>query len=268
VPGPRPLIPHNGPPRTRVPDQPLTCGRHHRQRLYRHRPGQRREAAITGYGELEAVLADGYIEEDAPLLHAREHAACAGVRPVSPATGAALRLLTAALDAKAVVEIGTGTGVSGIYLLRGMRQDGVLTTVDVEPDRQRQAREAFAAAGFAANRARFIPGAATEVLPRLADGQYDLVFCDADPAGSADHLVEALRLLRPGGMVCFEGAVTALTSWGDPQHPRGTEEPILRSPRDPEAHAVREVARAVREDPRLLPALLPIGRGLLCAVRR
>jgi predicted O-methyltransferase YrrM len=182
------------------------------------------------------------------------------VRPVSPATGAALRLMAAALDAKSVVEVGTGTGVSGVYLLRGMRPDGVLTTVDLEPGRQRLARAAFAAAGFVANRARVIPGEAADVLPRLADGQYDLVFCDADPAGAAEYLAEALRLLRPGGMVCFEGTLEALAA----QRHRG-EEPILR---DPVVAAVREVVRAVREDPRLLPALLPIGRGLLCAIRR
>ncbi|NEE35265.1 methyltransferase, partial [Streptomyces sp. SID7982] len=63
---------------------------------------------------------------------ARERARELGLRPVSPGTGAALRLLAAAADAKAVAEIGTGTGVSGIYLLHGMRPDGVLTTVDPE----------------------------------------------------------------------------------------------------------------------------------------
>ena len=86
-------------------------------------------------------------------------------------------------DAKAVAEIGTGTGVSGIHLLHGMRPDGVLTTVDPEPERQQFARQAFRAAGFAGNRARFIPGRALDVLPRLADGGYDLVFCDGDRAG-------------------------------------------------------------------------------------
>ena len=115
---------------------------------------------------------------------------------MSPGTGAALRLLAATLDAKAVAEIGTGTGVSGIHLLRGMRPDGVLTTVDTEPERQQFARQAFRAAGFAGNRARFIPGRALDVLPRLADGGYDLVFCDGDRLECLDYLAESLRLLR------------------------------------------------------------------------
>jgi predicted O-methyltransferase YrrM len=57
--------------------------------------------------------------------------------PVLPGAGAALAALAAAAGAKAVVEIGTGAGVGSIYLLRGMRPDGVLTTIDVEVENQR-----------------------------------------------------------------------------------------------------------------------------------
>ncbi|EDX21705.1 O-methyltransferase [Streptomyces sp. Mg1] len=177
------------------------------------------------------------------------------MRSVSPGTGAALRLLAATADAKAVAEIGTGTGVSGIHLLHGMRPDGVLTTVDPEPDRQAFARQAFRAAGFAGNRARFIPGRALDVLPRLADGGYDLVFCDGDPTESLDYLAESLRLLRPGGLVCFEGVF----SDGQTVDSAAQAVEVLR---------VRELLRAVRESPVLEAALLPVGDGLLCVVRR
>lgn len=174
---------------------------------------------------------------------------------MSPGTGAALRLLTATADAKAVAEIGTGTGVSGIYLLQGMRPDGVLTTVDPEPDRQQFAKQAFRAAGFAGNRARFIPGRALDVLPRLADGGYDLVFCDGDRMESLDYLAESLRLLRPGGLVCFEGVFSEGRTVDSAAQPAE----VLR---------VRELLRAVRESQELLSSLLPVGDGLLCAVRR
>ncbi|MFC1417416.1 O-methyltransferase [Streptacidiphilus cavernicola] len=206
---------------------------------------------MTGYGQSDAGLADAYAVEDELLRHARRQSELAGVRPVSPASGAALTLLAAALGARSVAEIGTGAGVSGICLLRGMRPDGVLTTVDVQPGLQRQAREAFAAAGYATGRARCIPGAALEVLPRLADGQYDLVFCDGDPAETPQYLAESLRLLRPGGMVCFEGALSALDA----------------AAFEAQSHAARELVRTVREHPALLSALLPVGDGLLCAVR-
>lgn len=200
-------------------------------------------------------MADAFVAEDEALLWARDRADEAGLRPVSPGTGAALCLLAASVDAKAVAEIGTGTGVSGIHLLRGMRPDGVLTTVDPEPERQQFAKQAFRAAGFAGNRARFIPGRALDVLPRLADGGYDLVFCDGDRLECLECLGEALRLLRPGGLVCFEGLFADGRTFGP-------------GPQPVEVSRLRDLSRVVREHPDLIPSLLPVGDGLLCAVVR
>ncbi|WP_063798088.1 O-methyltransferase [Streptomyces sp. 150FB] len=213
------------------------------------------ERVITANRQTSWAFADAFVAEDEALLWARDRARESGLRSVSPGTGAALRLLAATLDAKAVAEIGTGTGVSGSYLLQGMRTDGVLTTVDTEPERQQFARQAFRAAGFTGNRARFIPGRALDVLPRLADGGYDLVFCDGDRLESLEYLAESLRLLRPGGLVCFEG----MFSHGRTVDSSAQPSEVLR---------VRELLRTVRESPELLPALLPVGDGLLCAVRR
>jgi predicted O-methyltransferase YrrM len=212
------------------------------------------ERPITANRQTSWAFADAFVAEGEAVRWARDRAHDAGLPSVSPGTGAALRLLAAAADAKAVAEIGTGTGVSGIYLLQGMRPDGVLTTVDPEPERQGFAREAFRAAGYAGNRARFIPGRALDVLPRLADGGYDLVFCDGDRLESLDVLAESLRLLRPGGLVCFEGVFAD----GRTVDPASQSAEVLH---------LRELLRAVRESRLLLPSLLPVGDGLLCAVR-
>ncbi|WP_329027768.1 O-methyltransferase [Streptomyces sp. NBC_00690] len=213
------------------------------------------ERPITANRQTSWAFADAFVAEDDALHWARERARESGVPSVSPGTGAALRLLAATADAKAVAEIGTGTGVSGIYLLQGMRSDGVLTTVDPEPERQQFAREAFREAGFAGNRARFIPGRALDVLPRLADGGYDLVFCDGDRLESLEYLAESSRLLRPGGLVCFEGVFA-----------RGRTVDSAAQPA--EVLRLRELLRSVRESQELLTSLLPVGDGLLCAVRR
>ncbi|NUK11403.1 O-methyltransferase [Streptomyces lunaelactis] len=213
------------------------------------------ERVITANRQTSWAFADAFVAEDDTLRWARDRARESGLPSVSPGTGAALRLLAATADAKAVAEVGTGTGVSGIYLLQGMRPDGVLTTVDPEPDRQQFAKEAFRAAGFTGNRARFIPGRALDVLPRLADGGYDLVFCDGDRMESLDYLAESLRLLRPGGLVCFEGV------FADGRTVDSAAQPA-------EVLRLRELLRAVRESQELLPSLLPVGDGLLCAVRR
>jgi predicted O-methyltransferase YrrM len=156
------------------------------------------------------------------------------------------------LEARAVVEIGTGTGVSGLWLLRGMRSDGVLTSVDIEAEHQRLAKETFTEAGVPAQRARLIPGSALEVLPRLTDGHYDLVFCDGDKAEYSAYLKEALRLLRPGGIVAFDNAL-----WHD-----RVADPAQR---DAATVAIRELGNTIRKDENLIQVLLPVGDGLLCA---
>ena len=186
------------------------------------------------------------------LAGGRTRAEEVGVVPIHSGGGAALRFLASVLEARAVVEIGTGTGVSGLWLLRGMRPDGVLTSVDIEAEHQRLARETFTEAGVPAQRARLIAGAALEVLPRLTDGHYDLVFCDGDKQEYPDYLAEALRLLRPGGVVAFDNAL-----WHDK-----VADPAQR---DPQTVAVRELGAAVREDDTLVPVLLPVGDGLLVA---
>jgi len=193
-----------------------------------------------------------YLPEDEPLLAARANAAdLGGTEPVPPAVGAALRFLACAVGAKTAVEIGTGCGSSGIWLLRGMRPGSTLTSVDIEPEYQRLAKKAFGAAGFAQNQCRLIIGRALDVLPRLSDGAYDMVFCDADPRDYPDYLAAALRLLRPGGVVVFNNAVAAGTSGND----------------DGDSSAY-DLAGQVRADERLVPVLLPLGEGLLAAVKR
>src|SRR4029453_16262905 len=151
--------------------------------------------------------AEGFVPEDEVLAAARARADEVGVVPIGSGGGAALRFLASVLDARAVVEIGTGTGVSGLWLLRGMRADGVLTTVDIETEHQRLARETFNEAGVPTQRARTIAGAALDVPPRLTDGHYDIVFVDGDKAEYTACLREALRLLRPGGVVAFDNAL-------------------------------------------------------------
>ncbi len=198
------------------------------------------------------TFAETYVSEDEVLAAGRARSEEVGVVSIGSGGGAALRFVASVLEARAVVEIGTGTGVSGVWLLRGMRPDGVLTTVDLEAEHQRLARETFAEAGVAAQRVRTIPGAALDVLPRLTDGHYDLVFADGDKTEYAAYLDEAMRLLRPGGVVAFDNAL-----WHDK-----VADPAKR---DEQTVAVRDLVRAVGEHESLVPVLLPVGDGLLLA---
>ena len=168
-------------------------------------------------------------------------------RPILPGGGAALRFLAAAIDARAVVEIGTGT--------RGVR---ALAAPRHAPGRRAHHRRrgarapaagpgGFAQAGFSGNRTRLITGRALDVLPRLTDGGYDLVFCDGATQEYADYLREALRLLRVGGIVAFGNAL-----WQRPGRRSGPARP---------GHRRRPgLGKLVRADARLRPLLLPARR--------
>jgi predicted O-methyltransferase YrrM len=214
-------------------------------------PGDARQPSRA---ERILVHAEGSISEDAIVAAARERAVDAGAGAVTPAVGALLGMLTKLSGGRAVVEVGTGTGVSGLWLLSGMRDDGVLTTIDIEPEYQRLAKQAFTEAGVGTGRTRLIAGRAQEVLTRLTDGSYDLVFIDAAPADQPNFVVEGVRLLRHGGVIVVHHAALEGRA-GDP------------AANDPEVTAVREAARLIAEDERLTPVLVPLGDGVLIAVR-
>jgi predicted O-methyltransferase YrrM len=199
--------------------------------------------------------AELFIPESEHALAARDRAADLGCVPVGTGAGAALTFLAASIAARSVVEIGTGAGVSGLHLFAGMAPDGILTSIDVEAENQRAAKQAFTQAGIAPARARLINGRALEVLPRLTDAAYDMVFVDAAKQEYPQYLAEALRLLRPGGILAVDNAL-----WHD-----RVADPTQR---DPETVAVREAGRLVRDDENLTAVLLPLGDGLLAAVKR
>lgn len=194
-----------------------------------------------------------WLSEDQTLADARPRGHELGAMPIGSGGGAVLRFLAAAVNAKSVVEIGTGAGVSGTWLLRGMAADGVLTTIDADAEHQRVAKQTFAAAGFTGAKVRLISGPALDVLPRLSDGAYDLVFIDAAKTEYPAYLEEAIRLLRPGGVVAIDN-----TLWhGKVADPTS---------RDADTVAIRDLLRQVREDDRMVSLLIPSGDGLLAAV--
>lgn len=212
------------------------------------------EAVRQSHADQLFAHAEGSISEDAILSAARDRAVDIGAGAVTPAVGALLSLLTKLSGGRAVVEVGTGVGVSALWLLSGMSEDGVLTTIDHEPEHQRIAKQALTEAGIGVSRTRLIGGRAQEVLTRLADESYDLVFIDADPIDQPEYVVEGIRLLRSGGVI----VVHRVSLGGRASDPEAY---------GPEVTAVREAARLIAEDERLTPALVPLGDGLLAAAR-
>ncbi len=201
-----------------------------------------------------AAYADHAIVEDAALQAARARAAELGAATLSPSAGALLSLLTRVAGAAHVVEIGTGVGVSGLWLLAGMPAHGILTTIDPEPEHHRAARQAFADAGIAPGRTRLITGAPSDVLTRLADESYDVVLIDGPLLSYPAFVTEAIRILAPGGVLILNNASAGGTI-ADPEV------------NDPRTLAAREAATLIAEDDRLIPAVIPVGSGLLAAAK-
>lgn len=191
---------------------------------------------------------ENVIEPD-HIVKARQHARELGASPVSAALGAQLAFVAAATAARTIIEVGTGAGVSGLWLLHGA-PDATLTTIDSEPEHLGAAREAFLAARIPSTRVRWITGRAAEVLPRMNEGAYDLVLVDGDPARVMDDVAHGLRLARPGGTVLVP-RVLAGGRVADPVQ------------RDDLTAAYRTLLRETQESSAVVAALNPVGEGLL-----
>ena len=196
-----------------------------------------------------------YVPEPDAIQALRTVALELGAAPVPTGTGALLQVLAASKGARAVVEIGTGAGVSGLWLLSGMSPDGVLTTIDPESEYQRAARQAFRAAKIGSHRTRFINDRALDVLPRMAQDAYDMVVIDGPPEETPRYLDHATRMLRSGGILVVVNALRG-GAVADPAR------------RDADTVVMREMAWALLESDQYFCALLPTGSGVEVAVRR
>lgn len=189
-----------------------------------------------------------FISEDTHLSNAREKSNELGLNPIGQGVGALLKFLASTIDASNVVEIGTGTGVSGLWLFRGMNGAGVLTSIDSDQERQRAAKEIFSEAGIATNKIRLIAGRAIEVVGKLTDNAYDLMFINGDKLEYETLFEQSLRLLRPGGLLVFHN--------------------ILGESNAADNEAVRIVCEKIKDDSRLVSVMIPSGSGMIAASYR
>ncbi|PVE92265.1 class I SAM-dependent methyltransferase [Microbacterium sp. TPD7012] len=193
-------------------------------------------------------LRESIIEPDA-IARARAHAVELGAAPVSAVVGSQIAVIAAATAARSIVEIGTGAGVSGLWLLRGAPQ-AVLTSIDNEPEHLAAARQAFSDARVPSTKARFITGRASDVLPRMNEASYDIVLVDADPENVIEYVEHGLRLARAGGIVL----VPRVLGGGR------VADPVQR---DEITAAYRSLVQETQESSAVLATVSPAGEGLL-----
>ena len=177
-----------------------------------------------------------------------------GLPAVTAGTAAMLTFLARLVSAQTAVEIGTDAGVTALSLLSGMAQRGVLTSVDPEAFHQETAREVLKEAQIATNRFRTIASNPLDVLPKLRDGAYDLVLINGDRLEYVEYLSQALRLLRSGGLLIMNDALASY-HLADPDN------------QDDDTLIIREALESVQQTEGLTTSLVPVGVGLLLAVK-
>jgi predicted O-methyltransferase YrrM len=203
--------------------------------------------------DLNWKFSDDFVVETDALARARQQSLELGIDAIAPSVGAQSAVIAAATGAQNILEVGTGAGVSGMWLLTGA-PTATLTSIDSEIDHQQHARANFLEAGIRGNRARLITGKAAEVLPRMNENSYDIVFIDADPQNVIEYVEHGLRLARPGGTVLVAHAL-----W------RGrVADPAQRGD---VVTGFRTLLSEIAASSAVVSALSPVGDGLLQITR-
>lgn len=197
-----------------------------------------------------------FIPEDEVLVKARARGVEVGAKNISPGAGAFLHHLAHLISAQSVVEVGTGSGVGSIWLLRGMIESGTLTSIDSEVEHARISKMAFAEAEISAQRFRLITNPVMDVMSKLTDRAYDLVVLRNEPEDLSFAIDEAHRILRTGGVL----AIDNFFGGGKVSDP---------AQRDPRTIALREAGKSIKlATSTWVSSLLGFGDGLLIATKR
>jgi predicted O-methyltransferase YrrM len=158
---------------------------------------------------IDAYLQDCLVPGDDALdsaLAASEKAGLPQIN-VAPNQGKLLMLLARATGARRILEVGTLGGYSTIWLARGLPSDGLLITLEANPEYAEIARGNIARAGLAAQVEVRI-GRAQDTLPGLtSEAPFDLIFIDADKPGTPGYFQWAVKLSRRGSLIIVDNVV-------------------------------------------------------------
>ncbi len=173
----------------------------------------------------------------------------------TPDQGVFLGMMARLSGARAALEIGTFTGYSAMAVASALPAEGRLTCLDMNAETSARAREFWQEAGVA-ERIRLLVGPAGETLERLAAAgeRFDFVFIDADKTGYDRYYEQVLPLLGAQAPILFDNMIRPGVVEGKPQ--------------DEAARAIAALNEKLSRDERVWATLLPIGPGMVLAVKR
>lgn len=201
------------------------------------------------------IYCDEVVEENEIFQQARLDAQEIGCFCPSPASGKLLSVLAHMLSAKSAVIVGTGGGITGLYLMAGMDESGTITNIDTDPEHIQVTRMAFTASKIRTSRTRFITGASAQALSKISDESYDMVVLSKDFDNFTEILTQGIRLVKSAGALVVLNALYK-DEVADPTK-RNVQATNLRS-------AISEIVN--RDD--LYSTILPVGEGVLLVTKR
>lgn len=190
-----------------------------------------------------------------------ERATAAGMPSIDagPATGKLLMLLATVTRTEMAIEVGTLAGYSAIWIARGMMPGGRLITVEASAKHAAFAQKELDSAGVS-ERVHIRQGKGGEVLPAIlrerGPGKTDLIFLDAERSEYLPLLPTIEQLLRPGGILAIDNALSAQRWVPDAYGPN--EQPDVMD----------TVNRTIAGHKAFVSLVLPVGNGVLVATKR
>ncbi|MBV6634004.1 MAG: O-methyltransferase [Alphaproteobacteria bacterium] len=197
------------------------------------------------FAAVDAYLEETFLGQDSVLDQVLESSQAAGMPDiqVSALQGRFLMLMARLTGAERILEIGTLAGYSTIWLARGLKPGGQVTTLELRQNQVELSEKHFEIAGVV-DRIRCVQGEAVRTLPRLADEPpFDLIFIDADKPNYPAYLDWSIKLARPGALIITDNVVRA----GNVLDPDGAPNQIEQD----NAHAVRDFNALLAKDDRV-----------------
>lgn len=196
-------------------------------------------------------FAEEYAQESEDVEFVLRASAEQGVRPISRVLGQLITQMAASIEAKHIVEVGTGVGVSTVRLAQAC-PEAHITSIDHELDYHLSFRELLPQLDIDANRLRLITEDALEVLPKMNEASYDFVLIDVPATIAQKTYLDAVALCRPGGTIVLTGVLAD----GEVANPANRSAGVV---------ALRDLLKTIAEDDLVDHALVPAAEGLIWA---
>lgn len=212
-----------------------------------------KDLALYGEGHaISVVSANDYVnkharDEDDLLVTIRKYCREMGLPNINPEEGRVLSLLIQTAGFKRILEVGCCSGYSAIWMARALPADGSLETIEMDPSMVRVATENFRKASVD-KKVKVLAGKALEVMPKLPEKSYDLVFIDAEKTEYSDYLREALRLVHKGSVICADNVF-----W---------QGRVFSDEADDATEAIKYFTKQLFSNQRLKTTLLPVSDGM------